>query len=393
MKPHPMAVFGRLDVLSRSLIEIAERTWGVKGIEAPFIALKDLSLGDLGTDFPLRVAASIRKSATEISETLVTSFSDQQLNLKTYEGFINVQLGSAQSYINPKLINELPIKRFDNAVFILAPRSSKESISGMLRRAALIGLQSNFLSNYCSNISIIDHEGAVLPNPISAASHYWEHASKLSKLSPLGRKDVSQLVEKVILSRKAELTFVWSAEELWSQKLYRELQNHTELVTQFASTTWLEEWGSETERETILARVKDFPLDGLYVLSDFIRGSDLDGTVIGIRERTNLNWYLQATKERLSQLVPEGIDKDDAKIFDGVFSRKVGVRASFLEDFRRRAAWRGQVWDYLVVLADFLDSTHRVLNEPRLRQAISQGDYSSVELHSLALAKHVLQIY
>lgn len=396
MKTHPLAPFGRVPDLSRLLTEAAERGFGVTGLEAPFVALKDLSLGDLGTDFPLRLAAAIRKSASEITDSLLSNISSKDINFKIYEGFLNIKLGSGTKDVSFKSIKPLPSKNFKSAVLILAPRSTRESASGMLRRAALVGLQSLLLAEFCPKVSILDHEGAVLSDPLSKSSEFWEHVSKLSKQTPLRREEVTHLIEKVIVNNKSELTFVWSAEELWSQKLYRSLQSQTELVTQFASATWLEEWGGESECAEILQRIKDFPEDGLYVLSHLMRGSDLDGTVIGINERANLKWYVTATKARLTQLVPD-LPKLNSLTYEGVLddplSRTIGIRSLFLTDFRLRAAWRGQVWDYLEALGDLLDSTQRLLNDPQLRQSISRGDFSMMSLQSLGMAKDALQSY
>jgi hypothetical protein len=387
MKIHPYNKFGRLEQLSRKLEECARLKWGVTGLQAPFLPLIDLKLGDLGTDFPTRVAASLRCSAAEVGQELANLLKNERVEFLVFEGFLNVRLGSGAGNIGPEALSPLTCAPLDSIALVLPYRSNRESSYGMLRRAALLGLQASLIQaqKQSANVLILDGSGEALPDPLTEGRAYWKKVREISQRGTTSKKEAALKIADVIRDKKAALTFVWAAEEIWNQREYKSLQEHTDLLTQFGSAAWLEEWGSETECSDIVDRIEAHPDEAYYLLSDPMRGSDLEGSVLGSRERANLRWYAGATLERLKDILPNGSFQNDAASLNDADLRGVLLKGLFSQDFALYGALRGQIWGYLGVLRDLLDRTNRLLNDPSFRQEIHRGDAPAkkVSLHKV----------
>jgi hypothetical protein len=386
MKIHPYNKFGRLEALSRKLEECAKQKWGVTGLQAPFLPLADLDLGDLGTDFPTRVAASLRCPASEVSQELANIIKSEGVELLVFEGFLNVRLGSGPGRITHEALSPLSVPPLDSISLVLPYRSNRESPHGMLRRAALLGLQSSLIKeqNQAGRVSIFDGGGEALPDPLTDGGSYWRRVRELSQKLPTAKNVAGSKIAEVIRNKKSALTFVWAAEEIWNQREYKSLQEHTDLLTQFASSAWLEEWGSETEFLGIFNRIEQNPNDAFYLLSDPMRGSDIEGSVLGSQERANLRWYAGATLERIGQILPSHSFDNYASLLSDSVLRGVLLKALFLRDFALYGALRGQIWGYLGVLRGLLDGANRLLNDPSFRQELHRG---AASLEKVSLLK------
>ncbi len=386
-KIHPYNRFGRLTHLTKQLEALALEQWGVSSIQAPFIPLDDLELGDLGSDFPTRVAAALRRPARELGAEMAQILQSEGIKFLVYEGFLNVRLGFHAGDINPKKLSPLPNKPPASIALVLTERSSRESRWGVLRRAALLGLQLMLFERAFGQVSadlvtVLDSAGALLPSPLRNPLEYWNRVYELSNLPPKKKSETAATLGEVVKNRTDSMTFVWSAEEIWNQNQYKALQENTDLMIQFASPAWLEEWGSSRECEEFFKAITKFPQDAYYYLSESMRGSDLDGTILGAQERANLRWYELETKVRLERVLGSAglLAARDGEFgtLEGVFSspqlRRPLVRALFMPDFIIQGAERGQIWPYLGMLRDLLDSTNRILNDPNFRIAAYRGD-------------------
>jgi hypothetical protein len=386
VKIHPYNRFGRLKSLSSRLEQLASERWGVTSIQAPFVPLVDPNLGDLGCDFPTRVAAALRRPAIELGREMADLLKSQNIDFLVYEGFLNVRIGFASGQIDPRELSDLPLAPPRSVLLLLAPRSSRESKWGVLRRAALLGLQrflfeSVYDSSWRSQIVVVDSSGEVLPDPIIEPQQYWQRVFAMLHESPQKKSEAATILGKIIETRADSMTYVWSAEEIWNQNQYKGLQEKTDLMIQFASPAWLEEWGSASESESFCKAIMSNPFDAYYLLSDPMRGSDLDGSILGSQERANLRWYESETVKRLARIlsqanalssmaVPWG---DLRECFGNPSLRNLLMQAMFLKDFMIHGAERGQIWTFLRVSKELLDSTNRIMNDPGFRQDLHEG--------------------
>ncbi len=403
VKIHPYNRYGRLKSLSSRLEQIASERWGVSSIQAPFIPLVDQNLGDLGCDFPMRVAAALRRPAIELGREMAELLRAEDVEFLIYEGFLNVRIGFAAGQINPEQLSGLPAAAPNSALLLLAPRSSRESKWGVLRRAALLGLQrvlfdSVYGSVGGSTITAIDPTGNVLPDPLIAPQPYWQRVLELSNESPKKKSEAATMLGEIIETRADSMTYVWSAEEIWNQSQYKSLQQKTELMIQFASPAWLEEWGGARENESFCKAIMINPLDAYYLLSDPMRGSDLDGSILGSQERANLRWYESETIKRLEGILSQAKVLSPGTVpwaefrecFEDQSLRKLLIQAMFLKDFMIHGAERGQIWTFLRVLKELLDSTNRMMNDPGFRQALHEGRGAKAQI---GLLNKILSIF
>lgn len=393
MKIHPFNKFGRLENLSRKLEAIARERWGITDLQAPFTPLKDLNLGDLGTDYPIRVAAALRRPAAEIGVELSQALRDEGIEFLVYEGFLNVRLGYSAGKIDPKLLTPFNAHFPKSIALLLQKRSTRESRWGMYRRAALLGLQTVLIksSSKEAELIILDGSGNPLPDPSSQSKEFWSVVMNLAEQGVVSKKVAAEELSRVVSSQKRDLTFLWAAEEIWNQSEYKSLQSFTELLTQFGSAAWLEDWGNELECRATVARILNNPLDAFFLLSETMRGSDIDGTILGSQERANLLWYSRATVERINNLIPKGLAGESVGLVEEEAYRRVVLRATFMSDFLSYGAQRGQLWGFLEILREMLDGVNRIMNDPDFRQKLAKGQPELKAIHAIRLVGQALE--
>jgi hypothetical protein len=397
VKIHPFNKFGRLENLSRKLELVARDRWGVTDLQAPFIPLLDLNLGDLGTDYPIRVAAALRRPAIEIGAELAEALKEEGIEFLVYEGFLNVRLGrtegATKGRINPNSLTPFAGYPPNSIRLILQNRSSRESRWGMFRRAAMLGLQAVLIkvSSKDSSLLVLDGSGKPLPDPTKNSADFWFAVTKLTEQGVVAKKIAAKELALIVSAQRTDLTFLWAAEEVWSQTEYKSLQSGTELITQFGSAAWLEDWGDERECKSTTARIQTYPLDAFFLLSEPMRGSDIDGNILGTNQRANIRWYCGATLERINNLIPKGACPLAAELFEDEHYRRLVLRATFMLDFLSYGAQRGQLWGFLQVLREILDGVNRVVNDPKFRQDLTKGQADPKAISVIQLVRQALE--
>lgn len=375
--------------LETEVTHCARRLWPeVEGMACRFQPLLSEQYGDLGSDFCLRLAERLRRPPEALAGAIIEQLSARDGVLwSTQSGYLNLRFDGRASAL-PLMPPAAPARD----LWVARPEPSV-ACNGWeyLRLSARAVIQSVLLRQRCASTSIslcgtISAEG-------EAVTLFRDVLLKCQRRSQADARALAPLTEGAQLLEHCGITAigdssrvcVWlSPKELQgSFTSYRReelLSSGAQLVTCAPDRGWLigvERCGSIES----VASWKDPELSCLlWYLASTLRGDELDLGVPRLAERDNLPWYLRSTGERINRVMGHLLDRS-LRIADLPSYPRIAFLLRTLALFEYRAAFFGEIGEWMLAVRELLDRVNAVLNSPQFRQRIVSDAGSQEELY------------
>ncbi len=372
-------------------------------LKAGFAPLFDLSIGDVGSDLPQRIAEITREPSDIIASKLVFSLPDFPKRASSIiEGFINYRFtddeilaANAESY-HSTLCSSSPI--------IIVPSVSHfSSASSFARILSSAYLQAIFwaANNYSpqlivgSKILSIQPITTLQPGARLLLAHADGLRDILNDASDSGARhqmDYEQMVKEwlsVYFPQAGQSVFMWGySDQAWS-KPFREFNKMVRDRADFSLV-------KTVERDWLIGFVEEIDCQFLSTLSDedlgkflvYLAGAD---TAQDIDPETPLRPYkacflnhLIESKTRYERVVGSrtlamGPPRRAGSASLSIPERDILARSLFLKGLSLRAAETVQISEFMTVLSSLLDRFNILLNERNFRDRLSRNDISFLE--------------
>ena len=342
--------------------------------EASLLPLADPLLGDLGSDYPRRLAARLKLDAQKVLERLVARLSsDFPADALSDNAFLNLRLHE----IGPAVFPFAGMERFAGParhphVVVVPAAAFSLDLWGKLRLCSAALLQFVTLRDLGREAAFFAGEGLLVD--YHDKCEWSDLMRRLLSFLPDSHQNgnVRQVAGAQTLQRfqlpQAQVTFWVPPRALSSFSPFGWFGDCAFQRSLVATCSPQPRWLGPVEAEVAFEELyswSDARLAGLvFHLAGPNSAPEVDLCVPSVNEKCNINWYLQASLERLERyrdILNSIPDKQGLKVERGP-AGQLALRAGFLGGFYQMVADRGATGEFVQVLFELLSSVNAWLN-------------------------------
>jgi len=384
--------------VSNILETAAKSLWPALNLKALFVPMQDLSKGDLGTDFPLQIAAQLKISSRQVLQKLMPLLPQDIPYLFTvYDDYLNLRFPnlSRENLEALASIYKVDIDGFNNSLLYLIPALKECCGWEYLRLASIVMLQARFFVAIGIPATIVIGDEVIVPSTYLDSRNKFIAEVLWQKVKPtvctqISVKDLALQVENLLDTHNFKNCYVWSYDQLWRGKAYLNITQKINLISRHPFSTFLKGIDLNIRAEEV-QEWRGATLNALqFHLASELAGHEVDIDVSKNQESANLTWYLSASLQRLKSLDLESFQNTAAPIKFSIKQRELWIRVSFLQTSLHLATCRADIWYYLSVLRDTLDRLNQIVGDPKFRASLHRKDLDTAFLYLIDISYRVL---
>jgi hypothetical protein len=387
----------------------AASIWPEVNHEVELRPLVDLSLGDVGTDYFLKLANLLKLDPEIVGQRVMQEAGRQcALDWNIENGFLNLKLPDSDLMS----ITGKPVKTADcEYIILLQPAIRQLSSWDLLRLSSLALVQMSVLRSLNLSVELFIGEQKVccqreeqdfITDVFRAIIE-----ERYSKDSVDG---IRSEFEKVLDANRDKKTFIWLTPRFFPRRRFvsffkAKLNDNPGIILRCPEQKWLSAKEYDLEPDSLLHWSSPAILSLIVYLAGGTAAEDLDLQVPLLNEKDNLFWYLSSTRQRIHTVLGNSPLADRSSSSDGgqngsqgagcdaalsELERAVLLRVKFLEYFYYNAGLHGEVRDFIDVFKGLLSSFNRLFNDPAFRLRCDSYQFSSNEFQIMTGATDVL---